>query len=67
MGNGSKLEDTLCGTVGRVIEKSSGRGPGWGYGGGPRCGVGRCGLPFTRGRGCPSWREFERGGGSVEG
>ena len=28
-------------------------GPGWGYGGGPRHGVGRCGLPFTRGRGGP--------------
>eukprot|EP00962_Isochrysis_galbana_P024461 scaffold7504_cov121-Isochrysis_galbana.AAC.4 len=24
-------------------------GPGWGYGGGPRRGVGRCGLPLTRG------------------
>eukprot|EP00962_Isochrysis_galbana_P038553 scaffold13700_cov136-Isochrysis_galbana.AAC.4 len=29
-------------------------GPGWGYGGGPRRGVGRCGLPLTRGRGGPS-------------
>eukprot|EP00962_Isochrysis_galbana_P003247 scaffold910_cov115-Isochrysis_galbana.AAC.10 len=26
-------------------------GPGWGYGGGPRRGVGRCGLPHIRGGG----------------
>eukprot|EP00962_Isochrysis_galbana_P016613 scaffold4760_cov113-Isochrysis_galbana.AAC.5 len=32
-------------------------GPGWGYGGGPRRGVGRCGLPFTGGRGGSSWLE----------
>eukprot|EP00962_Isochrysis_galbana_P054878 scaffold26533_cov129-Isochrysis_galbana.AAC.2 len=32
-------------------------GPGWGYGGGPRRGAGRCGLPFTRGRGGPGWLE----------
>eukprot|EP00962_Isochrysis_galbana_P027405 scaffold8624_cov110-Isochrysis_galbana.AAC.1 len=29
-------------------------GPGWGYGGGPRRGVGRCGLPL-----------FKRGGGEA--
>eukprot|EP00962_Isochrysis_galbana_P031954 scaffold10462_cov119-Isochrysis_galbana.AAC.4 len=35
---------------------SPGAGPEWRYGGGPRHGVGRCGLPFTtRGRGGPGW------------
>eukprot|EP00962_Isochrysis_galbana_P009700 scaffold2703_cov129-Isochrysis_galbana.AAC.5 len=38
------------------------RGPKWMYGGGPRHGVGRCGLPFTRGRGGPGWLELVRAG-----
>eukprot|EP00962_Isochrysis_galbana_P048527 scaffold20268_cov111-Isochrysis_galbana.AAC.12 len=33
-----------------TVAPGPGARPGWGYGGGPRRGVGRCGLAFTRGR-----------------